>query len=101
VIFVDPSTAIATQAQVGVNPSSLDYNYQTSTLVTANNASKTLSIIDYVCPPNILNTCSGPQVRSILALGGSPQFSIAIDPRLNLAVLVDQDNNRVLLIPLP
>jgi YVTN family beta-propeller protein len=101
VIFVDPSTTIATQAQVGMNPASLDYNYQTSTLVTANNASKTLSIIDYVCPPNVLDTCSGPQVRSILALGGSPQFSIAIDPKLNLAVLVDQDNNRVLLIPLP
>jgi DNA-binding beta-propeller fold protein YncE len=101
VIFVDPNTAIATEAQVGMNPSSLDYDYQTSTLVTANNASKTLSIIDYVCPPSILNTCSGPQVRSILALAGSPQFSIAIDPKLNLAVLVDQANNRVLLIPLP
>jgi DNA-binding beta-propeller fold protein YncE len=101
VIFVDPSTAIATSAQVGMNPSSLDYNYQTSTLVTANNASKTVSIIDYVCPPGILNMCSAPQVRSILALAGSPQFSVAIDPKLNLAVLVDQANNRVLLIPLP
>jgi DNA-binding beta-propeller fold protein YncE len=101
VIFVDPSTAIATSAQVGMNPSSLDYNYQTSTLVTANNASKTVSIIDYVCPPSILNVCSGPQVQSILALAGSPQFSVAIDPKLNLAVLVDQANNRVLLIPLP
>ncbi|HKN62024.1 MAG TPA: hypothetical protein VJW93_12660 [Candidatus Acidoferrales bacterium] len=100
-IFVDPSTAIATSAQVGMNPSSLDYNFQTSTLVTANNASKTLSIIDYVCPPGILNMCSGPQVRSILALAASPQFSVAIDPKLNLAVLVDQANNRVLLIPLP
>jgi YVTN family beta-propeller protein len=101
VIFVDPNTAIATSAQVGMNPSSLDYNYQTSTLVTANNASKTLSIIDYVCPPSILSMCSGPQVRSILALAGSPQFSIAIDSKLNLAVLADQANNRVLLIPLP
>jgi len=101
VIFVDPNTGIASQAQVGMNPSSLDYNYQTSTLVTANNASKTLSIIDYVCPPSILNVCSGPEVRSILALEGSPQFSIAIDPKLNLVVLVDQNNNRVLLIPLP
>lgn len=101
VIFVDPNTAIATSAQVGMNPSSLDYNYQTSTLVTSNNASKTVSIIDYVCPPGVLNMCSGPQVRDILALAGSPQFSVAIDPKLNLAVLVDQTNNRVLLIPLP
>lgn len=101
ITFVDPVTTIASSAQVGMNPTSLDYNYQTSTLVTANNASETLSILDYVCPPNILNTCLGPKVRSILALGGSPQFSIAIDPKLNLAVLADQNNNRVLLIPLP
>jgi hypothetical protein len=26
---------------------------------------------------------------------------VAIDPKLNLAVLVDPDNNRVLLVPLP
>ncbi|HUJ30624.1 MAG TPA: hypothetical protein VLY23_05045 [Candidatus Acidoferrum sp.] len=101
IIFVDPTTAIAGSSQVGMNPTSLDYNYQTSTLVTANNASNTVSIADYVCPPNILNNCSGPQVRSILALGSSPQFSVAIDRTLNLAVLADQSNNRVLLIPLP
>jgi len=27
--------------------------------------------------------------------------AIAVDPILNLAVLVDEDNNQVLLIPLP
>jgi YVTN family beta-propeller protein len=99
--FVDPNTAIASFAQVGMNPTALDYNYQTSTLVTANNASQTISIVDYVCPPTIVANCSGPQVRSILGLGGSPQFSMAIDPKLNLAVLADENNNRVLLIPLP
>jgi DNA-binding beta-propeller fold protein YncE len=99
--FVDPSTAIASFSQVGMNPTALDYNYQTSTLVTANNASSTMSIIDYLCPPTIVANCPAPQVRSILALGGSPQFSVAIDPKLNLAVLADQNNNRVLLIPLP
>ena len=99
--FVDPSTAITSFSQVGMNPTALDYNYQTSTLVTANNASSTMSIIDYLCPPTIVANCPAPQVRSILALGGSPQFSVAIDPKLNLAVLADQNNNRVLLIPLP
>jgi hypothetical protein len=29
------------------------------------------------------------------------QFTVAVDPKLNLAVLVDQANNRVLLFPLP
>lgn len=100
--FIDPVAGIASFAQVGMNPSALDYNYQTSTLVTANNQSQTLSIMAYMCPPGIgTGNCSAPQVRAILGLGGSPQFSVAIDPKLNLAVLTDQANNRVLLIPLP
>ena len=99
--FVDPLSGTATFAQVGMNPTALDYNDQTSTLVTANNASKTMSILEYVCPPGIGPNCSAPQVRDILGIGGSPQFSVAIDPRLNLAVLTDEANNRVLLVPLP
>jgi len=98
---VDPTTLLPGSAQVGMNPTSLDYDYQSSTLVTVNNASNTISILDYVCPPNVLNTCLGPQVREILPFSASPQFSIRIDARLNLAVLADQTNNRVLLIPLP
>jgi DNA-binding beta-propeller fold protein YncE len=102
--FVDPVTAVASFAQVGMNPTALDYNFNTSTLVTANNASHTMSIIQYVCPPTITTvsaSCAPPQVESILPVGGSPQFSVAIDTKLNLAVLTDEANNRVLLIPLP
>ncbi|HEX5424983.1 MAG TPA: IPT/TIG domain-containing protein [Candidatus Acidoferrales bacterium] len=100
--FVDPITGIASFAQVGMNPTALDYNYQTSTLVTSNSASSTLSIIDYVCPPGIGTGCSAAtQVRDILGLGGSTAFSVAVDPKLNMAVLTDNKNNRVLLIPLP
>lgn len=99
--FVDPNSGVPSFAQVGMNPTALDYNYQTSTLITANNASQTISILDYVCPPALAANCPAPRVRDILGLGGSPQFSIAIDPKLNLAVLADQSNNRVLLIPLP
>jgi YVTN family beta-propeller protein len=105
--FVDPTTAIASFAQVGMNPTALDYNYQTSTLVTANNQSHTMSTIEYLCPPTVGSNgangpnCPPPQVRSILSVGGSPQFSISIDVKLNLAVLTDESNNRVLLIPLP
>jgi YVTN family beta-propeller protein len=105
--FLDPTTAVASFAQVGMNPTALDYNYQTSTLVTANNQSHTMSIIEYVCPPTVGSNgangpnCVPPEVRSILSVGGSPQFSISIDVKLNLAVLTDESNNRVLLIPLP
>lgn len=99
--FVDPNSGVPSFAQVGMNPTALDYNYQTSTLITANNASQTMSILDYVCPPTLGTNCAAPRVRDILGLGGSPQFSVAIDSELNLAVLADQSNNRVLLIPLP
>jgi hypothetical protein len=96
---------------VGINPTSLDYNFQTSSLVTANAASNTMSVVSYVCPPVVNGPaeCQGPRVRAILAVGGlvGPASlavgpaTIAIDLRLNLAVLVDQSNNRVLLVPLP
>jgi YVTN family beta-propeller protein len=99
--FVDPVSGVATFAQVGMNPTALDYNYQTSTLVTANYLSATMSIVAYVCPPGIGTNCSAPQVEEILGLGASQQYSVAVDPKLNLALLTDQKNNRVLLVPLP
>jgi hypothetical protein len=95
-----------------VDPTSLDYNFQTSTLVTVNSASNTMSVMEYTCSPvTIIGqpiTCStGPKTRLILGLPGSAQFSqlqqysVSIDLKLNLAVVVDQNNDRVLLIPLP
>jgi len=108
--IVDPNTFISTPIHVGIDPTSLDYNYQTSTLVTANAASNTLSIVSYVCPPNPNGpvNCAGPRVRDVLGVGGllTPSSvvvgpnSIAIDLKLNLGVLVDQSNNRILLVPL-
>jgi DNA-binding beta-propeller fold protein YncE len=111
VVIVDPTTFIPTSFKVGIGPTSLDYNYQTSTLVTNNAASNTISVVGYVCPPNPNGppSCAGPQVRDVLGVGGLLQpasvvvgpNSIAIDLKLNLGVLVDQSNNRVLLVPLP
>ena len=110
IILVDPTTFIETPVAVGIAPTSIDYNFQTSTLVTANSPSGTLSVLNYVCPPGAgaPAACVGPKVRTVLELGGtqtSPLVlgpnAVAIDPKLNLAVLVDPDNNRVLLVPLP
>jgi DNA-binding beta-propeller fold protein YncE len=112
VIYVDPLTSQTVfTASVGVNPTSLDYNFNTSTLVTSNAASNTLSIVAYVCPPNAngVSNCPVPQVREVLDVGTVEPLvsvvvgpnSIAIDPRLNLAVEIDQANNRILLVPLP
>ena len=107
--IVDPLTSKETSSiSTGINPTSVDYNFNTSTLVTSNAASNTLSILDYVCPPNPtgVSSCPAPQVRDVLDVGAvSPVVvgpnSIAIDPRLNLAVAIDSANNRVLLVPLP
>ena len=110
VSIVDPVTFNQTLIKVGINPTSLDYNFQTSTLVTVNSTSNTMSVVQYVCPPNgLASACPdskgsygsgarGEQTASATIIGPN---SVAIDLRLNLAVVVDQDNNRVLLVPLP
>jgi len=108
---IDPNTFIANPFRVGIDPTSLDYNFQTSTLATNNAGSNTVSIVSYVCPPvmNAPPSCLGPRVRDVLGVGGLVQSSlvavgpnsIAIDTKMNLGVLVDQSNNRVLLVPLP
>ncbi len=108
--IVDPVTFNQTLVRVGINPTSLDYNFQTSTLVTVNSSSNTMSVVDYVCSPSgPASACPDSSVRLVLGLGGEQASaativgpnSVAIDLRLNLAVVVDQDNNRVLLVPLP
>lgn len=109
VIIIDPLTFLQTPVRVGIAPMSLDYDFQTSTLVTVNPPSHTMSVVDYVCPPLIAApACPGPGVRTVIGLGGTLTSApvlgpnaVAIDPKLNLAVLVDTDNNRVLLVPLP
>jgi DNA-binding beta-propeller fold protein YncE len=109
ILIIDPNTLMQTSVRAGIAPSSIDYNFQTSTLVTVNSASHTMSVLAYVCPPSAgVPACSGPKVRTVLGLGGTrtsvPVFgpnAVAVDPKLNLAALVDPDNNRLLLVPLP
>jgi DNA-binding beta-propeller fold protein YncE len=111
IVIVDPATFLPTPVTVGIGPTSLDYNFQTSTLVTVNSISHTMSVLSYVCPPTAAvpaPACLGPQVSTVIGLGGTqanaPVFgpnAVAVDPILSLAVLVDQDNNQVLLVPLP
>jgi YVTN family beta-propeller protein len=92
IFVVDPDTpSIPLTVRVGVNPTSLAYNFQTGTLVTTNTASNTISIVD----SQTFTT------RATLGIGASPQFAVAIHPRSNLAVIADQANNRVLILPLP
>jgi DNA-binding beta-propeller fold protein YncE len=110
IVIVNPLTFVPVTVRGGFNPSSIAYNSQTSTIVAVNGTTGTLSVLDYLCPPlTVTPACTSPQIRATLGLVGSQISSTAplgpktvdIDPLLNLAVLVDSENNRVLLIPLP
>jgi DNA-binding beta-propeller fold protein YncE len=92
VIYVfNPDTGTATPANVGINPTSLAVNYNTGTLLTVNSISNTVSVLD----TQTLKT------RATLGIGGSTQFAAAIHPLTNMAVITDQVNNRLIIMPLP
>jgi YVTN family beta-propeller protein len=94
VLIVDPVNAKFLQnIATGINPTSIAYNFQTTEAVTVNTASHTASAIE-ISP-------SGSQVRALILADGSSQQSVAIDPLTNLLLVVDQANNRLLLIPSP
>jgi YVTN family beta-propeller protein len=89
--IINPDTLQVSFVRIGINPTSLAYNFNTGTLVSVNSASQTVSVMDFL----------DRRVRAVLAIAGSQQFAVEIHPRWNLAVVVDESNNRVLLVPLP
>jgi DNA-binding beta-propeller fold protein YncE len=88
---LNPDNGQTQSIPVGINPTSLAHNYQSSTILTVNALSNTVSIVD----------SQTFKTRATLGIGGSSQFAAAIHPLTNLAVIADQANNRVLLLPLP
>jgi hypothetical protein len=89
----NPDTGGGSSVNVGINPTSLAVNPQTGAILTSNSASNTISIVD---------TLSNPlKTRQTFGIPGSGTFGVAVDQFTNLAVLVDQANNRVLLFPMP
>lgn len=97
-----PGLAGFTPFRVGINPTSLDYNFQSGTGVTFNAASNSFSIFNFVATnPNSHLTIQNAKVEFVLPIGGSPAFSVAINPLTNVAAVVDQANGRLLLVPLP
>jgi DNA-binding beta-propeller fold protein YncE len=110
VIIVNPNLFLTTSISVGINPTSVEYDFQASTLLTVNSMSHSISVLDYDCPPSsVPNGCSNPKVRAVIGVDVQQVAanvlvgpnSIAIDPLLDLAAIVDYDNNRLLLVPIP
>jgi DNA-binding beta-propeller fold protein YncE len=87
----NPDTSQTVPIKVGINPTSIAYNFQTGTMLTVNALSNSISIVD----PQTFRT------KATLGIGGASRFSAAIHTFTNLAVIADQANNRVLLFPLP
>jgi DNA-binding beta-propeller fold protein YncE len=99
---VDPTTQSQSGFRVGINPTSIGYNYLTSTLVSTNTLSHTVTVVDSLARQvrAVLNLPAPPSL-STLALSGSVQFGVAIHPLTNLMVIADTANNRVLFVPAP
>jgi len=89
----NPDTGSGSSVNVGINPTSLAVNPQTGALLTANFASNTASFVDITSNPF--------KTQQTLGLPGSPTLGVAIDEFTNLAVIVDQAHNRLLLFPMP
>jgi len=87
----NPDTSSATLARVGTKPYSVAYNYQTGGLISINSTSQTSSIVD----------TQTFKTRATLGISSQSQFSVAVDNFTNTAVIVDQNNNRVLIMALP
>ncbi len=89
----NPDNSAVSSTSVGINPTALAVNPQTGAILTSNFAGKSASVVDTVSSP----------IKTVQTLGlpGSVQFGVAIDQFTNLAVIVDQANNRVLLFPMP
>jgi len=77
--------------RVGINPFSVGYNYQTGTLLTINSTSNSSSVVDV----------QNFKMRQTLGISSMSQFAIAVDNLTNTAVIVDQNNNRVVFLNLP
>jgi DNA-binding beta-propeller fold protein YncE len=91
IFFVNAQAQQLSPARVGINPTAIAYNYLTSTIVTVNSISSTISVLDI----------TDARVHANMGLKASQLGSIAIHPRTNIAAIVDSANNRLLLIPMP
>ena len=93
--------------RVGINPTAIAYNFRTSTLVSTNTASHTISVADFLAqkiravltlPPA---TAANSYLALTLAFQGALQYAVDIHPFTNIAVIADTANGRVLFVPLP
>jgi DNA-binding beta-propeller fold protein YncE len=88
---LNPDTGSVQTIRVGINPYSVGYNYQTGTLLTINSTSNSSSVVDV----------QNFKMRQTLGISSMSQFAVAVDNFTNTAVIVDQNNNRVVFLAMP
>jgi DNA-binding beta-propeller fold protein YncE len=91
VVEFNPDNGSTRAIPVGINPNSLAINVNTGSVLTVNAASNTISLID----------AQTLQTKLTIGIGATGKLAAVIHNQLNLAVIVDQANNRILLLPLP
>lgn len=87
----NPDSGSTQTIRVGINPYGVAYNYNTGALVTINSTSNTTSVVD----------SQTFKTRETLGISSMSQFPVAMDEFNSIAVIVDQNNNRVLFLPVP
>jgi DNA-binding beta-propeller fold protein YncE len=104
---IDPVNFAQIIFRIGINPTAIAYNYLTSTLVSANTISHTVTVADFLgqkiravltLPPT---TSANSNLALSLAISGALQYALDIHPFTNIAVIADAANGRVLFVPLP
>ena len=104
---IDPVSSIQNTFRIGINPTSIAYNFLTSTLVSTNTGSHTVTVADFLgqkiravmtLPPT---AAANSNLAFNLAFAGSLQYALDIHPLTNIAVIADTVNGRVLFVPLP
>jgi hypothetical protein len=104
---IDPVTSAQTIFRIGINPTAIAYNYRTSTLVSTNTGSHTITVADFIgqkiravmtLPPA---TSSNSDLALSLGTAGALQYALDIHPFTNIAVIADTANGQVLFVPLP
>ena len=107
IFVIDPVNSIQNVFRIGINPTAIAYNFLTSTLVSANTASHTVTVADFLgqkiravmtLPPT---ASANSNLALSLAFAGALQYALDIHPFTNIAVIADTANGRVLFVPLP
>ena len=101
-LILDPATSQQASLRIGINPTAIAYNPLTSTLISTNTGSHTVTVVDFLGRRiRAVLTLPAAPPNSTVALTGAFQFAVDIHPLTNLAVIADTANGRVLFVPVP